>query len=68
MQFIINVLFFCIFWSIIFPVALIFAGCAIILKIIIRLLIDMLEACSQIVGFLLGVDEDDANKDEEDVE
>lgn len=31
-------------------------------------MIDMLEACSQIVGFLLGVDEDDANKDEEDVE
>ena len=66
----INALYFCIFWLIIFPIALIFAGFAIVLKIIIGLLIDMLEACSQIVGFLFGIneDEDDDEEDEEDFE
>lgn len=64
----INALYFCIFWLIIFPIALIFAGFAIVLKIIIGLLIDMLEACSQIVGFLFGINEDDDEEDEEDFE
>ena len=64
----INALYFCIFWLIIFPIALIFAGFAIVLKIIIGLLIDMLEACSQIVGFLFGINEDDDEEDEEDEE
>jgi hypothetical protein len=71
MRFIINVFFNCIFWLILFPIALFFAGFSIILNIIIGLLIDMQEACAQIVGILFGVndeDEDDEDVDQEDVE